>query len=142
MYQELIKSGIMANMNGKIDISQRTTPPEKHELNTARYFAAMGKDIIFLEPSGIPKVHTPDILMDGVEWEIKSPDGKSRRTIENNIRDAVKQSHYIIFDLRRIQVPEKTCISQLEKEWKVRPYLKRLYVICKNGKLIKYPAAP
>ena len=119
-------------MSGKIDISQLNTPPEKHEFATARYFAEMGKDIVFLKPSDIPTVHTPDIIMDGVEWEIKSPDGKSRRTIENNFRDAVKQSRYIIFDLRRIQVPEKTCISQLEKEWKVRPYLKRLYVICKS----------
>ena len=129
----------MEKKTGKIDISQLNTPPEKHEFATAKFFADMGKDVVFLKPSDIPKVHTPDILMDGVEWEIKGPQGGSRKTIEDNFRKAVQQSRYIIFDLRRIKLPEKQCISQLEREFYVRPYLKRLYVICKSGKLLKYP---
>lgn len=57
---------------GSIDISQLNTPPEKHEFETAKYFADRGKDIVFLKPSDIPKIHTPDIWMDGLEWEIKT----------------------------------------------------------------------
>ncbi len=124
---------------GTIDISRLDTPPEKHEFETAKYFAAMGKDIIFLKPSNNPETYTPDILMDGVEWEMKCPTGDSKRTIETNFRKAVKQSKYIIFDLRRIKVAEKLCLSQLEKEYNARKYLKRLYVIRKNGELKKYP---
>ena len=127
------------NETGKIDISRLNTPPEKHELATAKYFAELGKDVVFLQASGQPGVNTPDILMDGVEWEIKGPTGGSRSTIETNFRKAVKQSRYIIFDLRWIKLSEKQSISQLEREFSARPYLRRLYVICKNGNLIKYP---
>jgi len=127
------------NAIGKIDISQLDVPPEKHEFETAKYFAAMGKDIIFLKPSNSPNTHTPDILMEGVEWEMKCPQGDSKRTIETNFRKAVQQSKYIIFDLRRVKLPEKLCLSQLEKEYYSRKYLKRMYVICKNGELEIYP---
>ena len=126
-------------MTGKIDISALNVPPEKHEFDTAKYFAALGKDITFLKPSSIPNTHTPDIQMDGVEWEIKCPNGSSKRTIEENFRKAVQQSKYIIFDLRQIKLAEQTCLNQLEKEFKVRPYLKRLLVIRKNGELLSYP---
>ena len=125
-------------MAGKIDISVLNTVPEKNEFEVARYFANRGKDIVFIRPSQIPNTHTPDILMDNVEWEIKSPLGNSKRTIEANFRHAVKQSHYIIFDLRRIKVPEKQCMTQLEKEFKGRPYVKRLLVIKKNGELFEF----
>lgn len=127
---------------GTIDISQLVTPPEKHEFETAKYFSAMGKDIVFLKPSSNPKTHTPDIKMDGVEWEMKCPLGDSKRTIEANFRRAVKQSRYIIFDLRRVKLSEKECLSQLEKEFNARKYLKRLYIIRKNGELKKYPEKP
>lgn len=127
-------------MRGKIDVSELNTVPEKHEFDVARYFADLGKNIKFLQPSQIPNTHTPDISMDGLEWEIKSPQGNSKRTIEANFRNAVKQSHYIIFDLRRIKVPEKQCLAQLEKEFSVRPYVKRLLVIKKNGELLEFPA--
>ena len=129
----------MAEKTGKIDISQLNTPPEKHEFETARYFAELGKDIVFLKPSSIPNLHTPDIRMDGVEWEMKSPTGNSKRTIETNLRNAAKQSHYIIFDLRRIQVSEKQCIAQLERLFNSRSDIKRLLVIKKNKTLAEYP---
>ena len=124
---------------GNINISQLDAPPEKNEFDTAKFFANRGKDIVFLKPSRIPNVHTPDILMDGVEWEMKAPVGSSKRTIEVNFRKAVKQSKYIIFDLRAINVPEKQCIAQLEKEFNWRHYLKKMYVIRKNGDLLEYP---
>ena len=126
-------------MIGKIDISELTVVPEQHEFEVAKFFAALGKTVKFLRPSQIPKTHTPDILMDGLEWEIKSPTGSSKRTIESNFRQAVKQSHYIIFDLRRIKVPEKQCLVQLEREFAMRQYVKRLLVIRKNGDLLEYP---
>ncbi|MBP5652279.1 MAG: hypothetical protein J6X17_02505 [Lachnospiraceae bacterium] len=126
-------------MLGKIDISALNAPPEKHEFETVKYFANRGKDITFLKPSDIPNLHTPDILMDGVEWEMKCPLGSGKRTIEANFRKAVMQSKYIIFDIRYIKIPEKQCISQLEKEFNARPYIKRLYVIRKNGELLMYP---
>ena len=126
-------------LSGKIDISALNTPPEKNELETARYFADMGKDVTFIRPSSIPNQHRPDILMDGVEWEMKAPTGSGRRNIEYNFRKAITQSKYIIFDLRHVKMPEQQCIAQLEKEFSERPYLKKLYVIKKNGELLTYP---
>lgn len=38
-------------------------------------------------------------LFRGKKWEIKPPKGAKRRTIENNIRNTLKQSRNIIVDL-------------------------------------------
>ena len=62
-----------------------------------------------------------------------------KRTIEENFRKAVKQSKYIIFDLRQVKLPEKQCLSQLKREFYARNYLKRLYIIRKNGDLLELP---
>ena len=79
----------MSNV-GRIDISALNTPPEKHEFEMAKYFAELGKNITFLKPSSIPGNHTPDIRMEGVEWEMKCPFGNGKRTIEDNFRKAVQ----------------------------------------------------
>ncbi|MBQ9360510.1 MAG: hypothetical protein IJV16_03435 [Lachnospiraceae bacterium] len=120
---------------GTVDISELDTPPEKHELSAAKYFADLGKDIIFIRPSDSKGIHRPDFLMDGVEWELKSPTGRSKRTIENNFRDAVKQSRYIIFDLRRVQLTDDIAVKKVKMEFSVRKYLKRLLIIHKDGTL-------
>lgn len=128
----------MISMNrGNIDVSNLDYPPEKHEFETAKFFADMGKDIVFLKPSTIKGEHTPDILMDGFEWEIKSPQGNSKRTIENNFRNAVVQSRYIIFDLRGIKLHDNQCVTKLKKEFRARRYLKKLLIIKKDGTLIE-----
>ena len=126
-------------MSGTIDISQLNTPPEKHEFEAAKFYADMSKNIIFLKPSDIPGVHTPDIKMDGLEWELKCPQGDSKRTIEQNFRKAMKQSQYIIFDLRRIKVPEKLCLAQLKEFFDSKKRVKKLLIIRKNGDLLEYP---
>ena len=123
-------------MSGTIDISQLNSPPAKHELATARYFADRGKNIVFIKPSNIPDHHRPDFLMDGIEWEIKSPIGKGKRTIEKNYSKAASQSKNIIFDLRRINIPEKECIAQLKKEFEDK-HTKRLLIIKRSGDLLK-----
>ena len=126
------------NDKGIIDISKLNNPPDKAEFEVAKFFAHQGKDVVFIPPSAIPKQHRPDILMDGVEWEIKCPVGSSKRTIENNLRKALTQSHNVIFDLRHIGISEKNGISQLEKQFYRREDLKRMYIISKAGEFILY----
>ncbi len=99
-------------MSGKIDTSKLNNPPEEHEINVARFFADLGYNITFLCPSNIKGNFVPDIVMNGIEWEIKCPIGKGKHTIERNINKAVLQSPNIIVDLRRISLPEDQCISQ------------------------------
>ena len=124
---------------GKIDISQLNVPPKRHEFETVKYFAAMGKDITFLKPSYIPNMHTPDIQMDGVEWEIKCPEGSGKRTIEKNMGKAERQSCNIIIDLRWINIPEKQCLSQIKVNFETKPKIKRVLVITKGLRLIEFP---
>ena len=126
------------NKIGTIDISQLKTPPEKSEFETAKYLAEKGKNIVFIRPSSIPNQHRPDILMDGLEWEIKCPKGKSRRTIENNMRKAIMQSHNIIFDLRHTKLSESKSIAKLEHEFKINTRLKKIYIIKKDWTLLFY----
>ena len=125
-------------MSGSIDISELTSPPEKQEFETAKFFAAMGKNIKFIRPSSIPNQHMPDFSMDGIEWEVKCPEGSSKRTIENNIRKAVTQSRYIIIDLRWIKLPEKLCLSQIEMHFNTKQVIKRILVITKGLQLVEY----
>ena len=128
----------MKKGTGRLDTSKRRVLPEKHEYETARYFADRGYDIEFIPPSNSPNMHTPDFMMDGVAWEVKCPQGKGKRTIENNFRSATKQSRNIIIDLRRIRLDESICIPQIERELNGRPYIKRLWAIRKNGSLIDF----
>jgi hypothetical protein len=74
--------------------------------------------------------------MDGIEWEIKSPTGKGKRTIEKNYAVAASQSKNIIFDLRRINVPEKLCLAQLKREFEDK-HTHRLLVIKRSGELLE-----
>ena len=128
----------MAKEKGKIDVSKLRIPPEKHELDTARFFAEQGHDVVFIPPTNIPGVHTPDIIMMGVEWEIKSPKGKTRNVMLHNIKRALRQSDHIILDLRRMSTSEVASILQIEKIYNERQNIKRILVIKKNGELIDY----
>ena len=79
--------------------------------------------------------------MNGIEWEIKCPIGNGKRTIEKSYHKAALQSKNIIFDLRRISLPEKLAITQLEREFNDKHTI-RLLVITKAGDLLEYPEKP
>ena len=123
---------------GKIDIGDLLTPPQKHELHTARFFSEMGYDIKFIRPSNIPDNHRPDFRMNGIEWEVKSPEGKSPRSIKKRYAEACDQSSNIIFDLRRCGLSDSVCVNLLEKLYKDK-HSRRLMIITKAGKLLQYP---
>ena len=102
---------------GKIDISALNVPPERHEYETAIYFAKRGKDVIFIRPSDMEKQHTPDFVMDGRMWETKSPIIYSKTSFEDNLRKAVKQSEHIIYDLRRLKPRDEAIYIKELKKW-------------------------
>ena len=78
--------------------------------------------------------------MDGIEWEIKSPTGKGRNTILRNMKQAAKQSKNVIIDLRRISMPEKECIMQIEKRMRENTSIKQILIIKKDGELLECSA--
>ncbi len=126
-------------MAGTIAISAPNSPPKEKELRTAKFFSERGKDITFIPPSNIPGHRRPDFNMDGLEWEVKCPDGSSKRTIERCIVSAEGQSLYIIWNLRYVKLPEKFCLSQVEINFNTRSRVKRILVITKTLQLIEFP---
>ncbi|MDR1941167.1 MAG: hypothetical protein LBQ47_02465 [Endomicrobium sp.] len=110
--------------------------PEPHELETAKFFNKLGKDVTFIAPIYEKGAKTPDIKMDGLFWEIKAPKNKGKHTIEHAFRKALKQSKNIIFDLRRTKMPNDKCVSQITKQFALIRNVNRLLIITKDKRLI------
>lgn len=121
------------------------TPPgailDIHEKKAVDFIAVeRGADITFLVPDRRKGQKTPDIEMDGLLWEIKSPKGKSSRTIENNLRLALQQSSYIILDLRRIdgRIPTRKLISEVERRFNDARAIRHVIVITRQETTIDF----
>ena len=110
--------------------------PKSHELKAAlivanRYFKS---DITFLRQENYS---TPDIDCKGEKWEIKSPLGDGKKTIENNLRNARKQSKNIIIDFSRMKLHQAKAISNIK--FYLNNYPKKfakLIIITKKGEII------
>ena len=114
---------------------------DRHEKLAADYVAVMlGYDVTFLVPDRRKGAKTPDIEMNGLKWEIKSPSGKCPRTIENNLRLALLQSLNIILDLRRMdgRIPTKKLLREAERQFTLAKRIKRLIVITREEKHIDF----
>jgi hypothetical protein len=100
----------------------------------------LGLNITFLVPNRQKGQKTPDIEMDGLLWEIKSPKGKSSRTIENNLRNALQQSPYIIVDLRRMdgRIPTKKYLVEIERRFDDARTIKHIIVITRQEQTIDF----
>jgi len=117
--------------------------PESHEKRTARILVdVLNEKILFLASDRQRGTKTPDIRMKGLLWEIKSPKGKSSRTIENNFRIAAKQSQNIIFDLSRTSIQDDKALSQINKQFRENKSAKRIIVITKKRKLVDIKRHP
>jgi hypothetical protein len=110
--------------------------PEKHEIETAWFLNSLGKDVEFLAPVRSKGVHTPDVAMDGVCWEIKCPTGHGKRTLDRLLKSAMRQSRNIIFDLRKTSISDVQCMSKLKKEFEKRTNIKRFLIITKRQTMV------
>ena len=118
---------------GKIII---TTPRKlwPHELRIAQILAESGHEIKFLGESNL---HNPDILLDGIEFEIKSPKSSNTNSLEHLLKKAIKQSPNIIIDTSRLKnTPDRNLQRFLVHQFKLRKQIKRLILITKKGKII------
>ena len=107
---------------------------QPHELNVATILSWTGDNVEFIPSSHI---HTPDIKFKGLLWEIKSPIGSSSRTLENNMRLALKQSNNIIMDLSRIKLPEDKCIGVIKRRAKKLGQIRRIIIVTKTKNVIE-----
>lgn len=106
---------------------------QKHELSVANILIRTGYDVTFIPVGLLP---TADLRYRNLEWEVKSPVGNGRRTLEKNLRKATRQSSNIILDLSRITIEEDQCILYLRNHIKNFHSIKRLLVITKNQKIL------
>lgn len=111
---------------------------EKHENETVVYFTNMGYNIELIPPSNTPKAKTPDFMMSGKAWEMKSPQGKSRVTVEHAFKRAAKQSENIILDLRRTKIPTDQAKTSLEKLFKASRRIRNLKAITRGQGLLDF----
>ena len=73
--------------------------PWSQEMRVAEILAMAGHNVRFLEESNL---HTADILLDGVEFEIKSPKSANANSLEHLLKKALRQSPNIIIDTSRM----------------------------------------
>jgi hypothetical protein len=109
--------------------------PKDHELSAALILADYFRsDVIFLRPQ-LDK--TPDIDASGARWEIKSPKGDGKKTVENNFRTARKQSLNIVIDLRRIKMHQQKALARITFFLSKPNHFKKVLVITKSQKVIE-----
>jgi hypothetical protein len=115
-----------------------TNPPEPHEVAVAWILALhYGCKIEFLIPVDDYKRKTPDIAMLNLEWEIKSPMGKSKNTIARQLMRASKQSKNIIFDGRRTSISDADIERTIRFELTKRQSIEKILFITKSGAVVE-----
>ena len=108
--------------------------PKEHELAAALILAQHFKtDVVFLRPK---YARTPDVDIDGVKWEIKSPMGNGKRTIDNNFNEARKQSKNIVVDLRRTKMHQSKANARINFYLSTPHHFKRVLIITKSKKVV------
>lgn len=108
--------------------------PWPHEMRVAEILALAGHYIEFLEETNL---HTADILLDGIEYEIKSPEGFNPNTFEHTLKDALKQSPNIIIDSSRIKkVRDNKIRAFLVGQVRKHKQIKKMLFITKQGRIV------
>lgn len=118
---------------GKV-IILRNTFPSYQEMRVALILTKTGHDVAFIPRRIIP---TPDIWFMGREWEIKSPKGNTKRTLENCIRHALKQSKNIIIDLSEIKMEQEKAIREIKRQNRMIKIKHNIMIVTRAGKIIK-----
>lgn len=111
---------------------------QTHESATIVFLTELGYDIELIPKSNIAGVHTPDIKINGIKWEIKSPKGEGKSLMKNTIQRALKQSNNIIIDLRRTKRHQTKCLRELKRQFDKSSKIKRMKIITKNKELLDF----
>ena len=109
-----------------------------HENATVVFLTEHGFDVDLIPTRNVEGVHTPDIKINGLKWEMKAPIGEGKQLMENTVHKALKQSLNIIIDLRRTKRHQTKCIRELMREFRESKKIRRLKIITKNGKTLDF----
>lgn len=104
--------------------------PKIHEETAADILANHFKsDALFIETGS---QGTPDVSIQGIEWELKSPVGSSANNIQKNMREAAAQSENVVIDLRRSKLHQTRAVGYIKQFTERYKKLKRVLVITKS----------
>lgn len=126
----------MISHEGKIVI-QSGANVWPHELKTAEALAAAGCTVEFIRRSEEQRAQSADVLMLGEIWEMKAPRSDKASAIDKNVRKALHQSKWVIFDSRRMKkIPDSTVERELRKSAQTLHSMRRLLFINRKAEVI------
>ena len=100
----------------------------------ANILALAGHYVEFLPEN---QLHTADIRLDGVEYEIKSPESFNSNTLEHKLKDATKQSPNLIIDSSRMRgIRDDKIRMFLTNQARKQKQIKKMLFITKKGQII------
>lgn len=108
-----------------------------HEYETAKALAMAGMTVEFIRRSEEYRTTSADVLIDGMEWEIKAPRSDKASSIDKNIRKALHQSKCVIFDSRRMKrIPDIAIEKELRKSASVLRSMRHLLFVNRHGEVV------
>ena len=113
-------------MNGSL--KQNGVHLKEHEYLTVKLLLEQGYDIELIPPTKIPHLQMPDIMMQGIPWEMKSPQGNGKRTIMNTIQNAAHQSCNVIIDLRRLKISDDIAVKEFKHHFDLSKRIRRMKI--------------
>ena len=108
-----------------------------HEYRCAQALRAAGKTVEFLPAIQGDGVKTADLVMDGIVWEMKSPESTSIKSLQRILRRASKQSSNVIVDTSRATSLSDAAIErELRRLLPFTKSVKRLLMVTKAGDVV------
>ncbi|MDR0979786.1 MAG: hypothetical protein LBM12_01370 [Candidatus Nomurabacteria bacterium] len=111
---------------------------QSHERDSILRLRKLGFDARPIKPSGV--MGTPDVMIGNQLWEIKTPDGGSRKsTIENQFSRAKKQSIYLVIDCVRLKLPDDFAVRETARQLRfpvIKHSIKQVKIITKALEVI------
>jgi hypothetical protein len=108
-----------------------------HEYQTALALARSGYSVEFIRKSNIERQASADVYVDGERMEMKAPRGSKLSAVEDNLKKALRQSHSIIFDSRRMKkLPDKVIQRELSAQLRKSKKIHRIMFVNRHGQVI------
>ncbi len=120
--------------------SGRFGPPKvaEHEKSTVDRLARHGIHAKFRNISFERGVKNPDIEIDELIWEMKSPEGSSaKNTISEQFKRAGKQAPRLVLDLQRCGLPDHLAIEQATRRFHGQTKILEVLILDHDGELTR-----
>lgn len=109
--------------------------PRASEVTAAKLLAIhSGSDVYFVARSNHK---TPDFKVGNTYWELKSPTGNGKRTIQHALQAALHQSPNIVIDARQSKMHIVKMKHELQWQFTHTKKIKRLLLITKSSTIIE-----